>query len=133
MKDREVDMALAHPLVMVGSDGILNHGEGHPRAAGAFLRIFSQFVKKGKLSLYDAIDKMTAMPAKRMGLARKGRLDKGADADIVIFDPETVTDCATFSDPLKPGKGMNYVLIGGEIAVRNNRLVNGHLGKSVRC
>lgn len=132
MKDKEVDMALAHPLVMVGSDGILNHGEGHPRAAGAFLRIFSQFVKKGKLSLYDAIDKMTAMPAKRMGLARKGRLDKGADADIVIFDPEIVTDCATFADPLKPGKGMEYVLIGGKTAVRNNRLVDGHLGKAVR-
>lgn len=132
MKDKEVDMALVHPLVMVGSDGILNHVEGHPRAAGAFLRIFSQFVKKGKLSLYDAIDKMTAMPAKRMGLARKGRLDKGADADIVIFDPETVTDCATFADSLKPGKGMEYVLIGGKTAVRNNRLVDGHLGKAVR-
>lgn len=132
MKDREVDMALAHPLVMVGSDGILNHGDGHPRAAGAFLRIFSQFVKKGKLSLYDAIDKMTAIPAKRMELARKGRLDKGADADIVIFDPKTITDCATFADPLKPGKGMDYVLVGGEVAVQNNRLVNGHLGKAVR-
>lgn len=133
MKDKEVDMALTNPLVMVGSDGILNHGQGHPRAAGAFLRIFSQFVRKGKMSLYDAVNKMTAMPAERMHLSHKGRLSQGADADIVIFDPETITDCATFDEPLKPGKGLDYVLIGGEIAVKDNRLVNGHLGKSVRC
>ena len=125
-------MALRDPGVMIGSDGILNHGQGHPRAAGAFLRVFSQFVRKGKLSLYEAIRKMTAMPAARMGLSRKGNLSAGADADVVIFDPAVITDGATFENPVLPGKGISYVLIGGQVAARDCQVVQWHLGRSVR-
>ncbi len=132
MKEQEVDMALRNPGVMIGSDGILNHGQGHPRAAGAFLRVFSQFVRKGKLSLYEAIRKMTAMPAARMGLSRKGNLAAGADADVVIFDPDVITDGATFENPVLPGKGISYVLIGGQVAARDCQVVQWHLGRSVR-
>lgn len=74
MREDDVDRAFAHPNVMLASDGILSHGQGHPRAAGAFPRFLSQFARRGKLSLYDAISRMTAMPAARLGLTSKGCL-----------------------------------------------------------
>ena len=77
-------------IVMLGSDGIMNYGQGHPRAAGSFLRLLAKFVRPGKLSLYDAIDRMTAMPAEKLGLTKKGRLNVGADADVVVFDLDKV-------------------------------------------
>ena len=75
---------------------------------------------------------MTAMPANRLGLSSKGQLNAGADADIVIFDPEKIVDCATFAEPVLPPVGIDYVLIGGEIAAKDCRIVSGCLGKSVR-
>ncbi len=132
MKSEDVDLAFRHPNVMLASDGIMNHGQGHPRAAGAFPRLLAQFVRSGKLPLYDAINRMTAMPAGKLGLAAKGRLNVGADADIVIFDPERIQDRATFSEPLLPPVGIEYVLIGGEIAAENGQILHHHLGTSVR-
>lgn len=132
MKSGDVDMAFQHPNVMLASDGIMNHGQGHPRAAGAFPRLLAEFVRSGKVSLYDAIDRMTAMPADRLHLQNKGRLNAGADADIVIFDPERVQDRATFSQPLLSPVGIDYVLIGGEIAAENGQILHHHLGRSVR-
>jgi N-acyl-D-amino-acid deacylase len=132
MKEQEVDMALASPLVMVGSDGIMNQGQGHPRAAGTFPRVFREFVRKGKISLEEAIRKMTAMPAERMGLQNKGNLQEGADADVVIFNPETIADKAAFGEPTLAPCGIDYVLIGGEIAARDCQVVNGNLGKALR-
>jgi N-acyl-D-amino-acid deacylase len=132
MKENEVDMALASPLVMVGSDGIMNHGQGHPRAAGTFPRVFREFVRQGKLSLDEAVRKMTAMPAERMGLPHKGTLREGADADVVIFNAETIADRATFEEPTLAGCGIDYVLIGGNIAAKDCHVVNGHLGRALR-
>ncbi len=132
MKSEDVDLAFRHPNVMLASDGIMNHGQGHPRAAGAFPRLLAQFVRQGKLPLYDAINRMTAMPADKLGLGTKGRLNAGADADIVIFDPERIQDRATFSEPLLPPVGIDYILIGGEIAAENGKILHHHLGRSVR-
>ena len=132
MRGDDVDLALQHPNVMLASDGIMSHGQGHPRAAGAFPRLIAQFVRSGKLSMYEAINKMTAMPANRLGLKSKGRLNVGADADIVVFDPERINDGATFSSPVLPPVGIDYVLIGGKIAAKDCRIVNGRLGTSVR-
>ena len=102
MKEEDVRLAYRHPAVMVGSDGLLNNGQGHPRACGSFPRFLAEFSRKGNLSLYDAIEKMTAMPANRLGLVNKGRLNVGADADITIFDYDTIQDGATFQDPALP-------------------------------
>lgn len=132
MQERDVDMALAHPNVMLASDGILSSGQGHPRAAGSFPRLCAQFVRTGKLSLYDAVNKMTAMPAQKLGLESKGCLNVGADADLVIFDPDTIEDKATFQDPTLPPVGIHSVWIGGEIAAENGRIVKDNLGRSVR-
>ena len=132
MNGEDVDMALAHPNVMLGSDGIMNQGQGHPRAAGSFTRLLSTYVRGGKISLYEAIRKMTAMPAQKMRLSNKGCLNVGADADLVIFDPERITDHASFMAPTRPGEGIDYVFIGGEIAARDCIIVNGNLGRSIR-
>lgn len=132
MKPEDVQMAFRHPAVMLGSDGLLNNGQGHPRAAGSFPRFIKEFVREGQLILYDAVEKMTAMPAKRLGLANKGRLNVGADADITIFDFEKLRDNATFRDPVLAPEGIDYVLIGGEIAAQNCQIIAEHWGKAVR-
>ncbi len=132
MKEEDVRLAFRHPAVMLGSDGLLSSGQGHPRASGSFPRFLAEFARKGDLSLYQAIEKMTAIPANRLGLASKGRLNVGADADITIFDFEKIQDGATFSEPILPPTGIDYVLIGGTIAARNCEIVNGSLGRAIR-
>ena len=133
MRESDVDTALRHPNVMLASDGIMSHGQGHPRAAGAFPRLIAQFVRTGKFGLYEAISMITAMPAERLRLANKGRLNVGADADIVVFDSQKISDRASFAEPVLPPVGIDYVLIGGEIAAKDCRIVNAKLGRSVRA
>ena len=128
----DVDGAFRHPNVMLASDGILNDGQGHPRAAGAFPRLYAEFVRPGKLDLYKAVSMMTSEPAAKMGLVSKGRLNVGADADVVIFDLETIQDGGTFGDPILPPKGIDYVFIGGEIAAKDCQVVCSTLGKALR-
>ena len=132
MKEEDVRLAFRHPAVMLGSDGLLNNGQGHPRASGSFPRFLAEFSRNGNLSLYDAIEKITAMPAQRLGLANKGRLNVGADADITIFDYEKIRDGATFSEPALPPTGIDYVLIGGEVAAKDCRIVKANCGKAIR-
>ena len=132
MKEEDVRLAFRHPAVMLGSDGLMNNGQGHPRAAGSFPRFLAEFAKKGTLTLYQAIEKMTAQPAARLHLENKGRLNVGADADITIFDYERVRDGATFAQPALHPEGIEYVLIGGEIAMKKGGIVKDNCGKSVR-
>lgn len=132
MREEDIDMALSHPCVMLGSDGLMDQGQGHPRAAGAFPRFLSKFARAGKIGLYEAVDKMTNLPARRLGLAKKGRLNIGADADIVILNYTSIRDNASFRHPALPPNGIDAVLIGGEIALENGRIVNGRLGRAIR-
>ncbi len=132
MKPEEIDLALLHPNTILVTDGYLNNGQGHPRAAGTFPRFLKNYVRTGKISLDDAIAKMTAIPAQRFGLTQKGRLSAGADADLVIFDLEKIADCSSYENPIKPPVGIDTVLIGGEIAVQNSVVVNRRLGRSLR-
>ncbi|MBR4074259.1 MAG: amidohydrolase family protein, partial [Firmicutes bacterium] len=99
---------------------------------GAFPRLLAEFVRPGKLPLYEAILKMTVMPAEKAGLTRKGHLSVGADADIVIFDPKTIQDNATFENPILPPSGIDYVIIGGEIAAKDGKILQAKLGRSIR-
>ncbi len=132
MQPEEVAMALAHPAVMLASDATLHRGQGHPRAAGTFPRLIAEYVRTGRLGLYDAIAKMTVLPAGRFHLAGKGRLGVGADADVVVFDPARIRDAATFTDPIRPPEGIDLVLVNGEIAARDGRIVSAPLGRAVR-
>lgn len=132
MREGDIDAALRHPNVMLGSDGIMDNGQGHPRAAGAFPRFLAEFARPGKVSLYDAVAKMTALPAARLGLEQKGRLSVGADADVVVLDYARVQDGATFAQPSLPPAGIEWVLIGGEVAARDGEIVAGRLGRAVR-
>ena len=107
-------LAIADPIVMIASDGILDHGKGHPRAAGTYARVLGRYVREQKaLSLMDALRKMNLMPAQRLGLKDKGRIKVGADADITVFDPERVQDRATFDQPAQYSEGIPYVLVAG--------------------
>ena len=133
MRQSDVDMALNAPYVMLGSDGILVEDQGHPRAAGAFPRFLRQYAASGKMSLSDAIAKVTTMAAKRLQLNKKGSLMPGCDADIVVFDLNRVEDRATYTEPVLPPEGIDLVLIGGEAAVKHGELVRDDLGRSVRA
>ena len=132
MQPEEIIRALTHPAVMLASDATLHLGQGHPRAAGTFPRLIAEYVRPGHMSLYDAIAKMTAIPAKRFGLNRKGTLAVGADADVVIFDPDRIRDMASFADPIRPPEGIDAVLIGGAVAARGGSIVSPPRGRAVR-
>lgn len=132
MKQSDIRMAFRHPNVMLGSDGLMSNGQGHPRAAGTFPRFLAEFARNGELSLYDAVEKITALPAQRLGLASKGRLNVGADGDITIFDFDRIQDRATFAQPSLPPEGVEWVLIGGEVALEKGKIANDHCGKALR-
>ncbi len=132
MRQEDVDLALSMPYVMLGSDGILVEEQGHPRAAGAFARFLHQYAKSEKMSLSTAIAKVSTMAARRLGLKGKGSLAVGFDADITVFDLLRVKDNATYTKPVLSPDGIDYVLIGGELAVKDGILVNDRLGSSVR-
>jgi cytosine/adenosine deaminase-related metal-dependent hydrolase len=119
-----VDAVILHPAVMIASDG----APGHPRNAGTYSRVLAQYVREKKtLPLMDALRKMTVMPAEVLERStpqarRKGRLQEGADADITVFDPKTVTDRATFERPMEPSVGVQYLLVGGTLLVNQGKI-----------
>jgi N-acyl-D-amino-acid deacylase len=99
---------------MIGSDGLPNDPRPHPRLWGTFPRVIGRYSREEKLMpLAEAIFKMTAMPAQRFGLAQRGLIREGFAADLVLFDPETVIDTATFSDPVRPARGIAGVWVNG--------------------
>lgn len=132
MQEQDIRLAFRHESVMLGSDGITDNGRGHPRCAGTFPRFIAEFVKKGDLDLYQAIEKMTAMPARRLNFRNKGHLGIGADGDVTIFDYDRIRDRATFADPALPPEGIEYVLIGGEIVLEDGIILKDRCGKAVR-
>jgi len=132
MQEEEIRRAFRHDCVMVGSDGITDKGSGHPRCAGTFPRFLAEFVRNGDLSLYHAIEKMTTLPAARLGLGSKGHLGVGADADITIFDFDAVQDRATFAEPTLPPEGIDYVFIGGQMALEKGNIQKDTCGKALR-
>ncbi len=125
MSEVNTEMVLKHPLVMLGSDGSaiapygeLNKGIPHPRNYGAFPRFLSLYARQKKLvSLPDAIKKMTSMPAAKMGLRDRGIIKKGYFADLVIFDPESIKDRATYTQPKQYPAGIDKVFVNGKVVV----------------
>ena len=121
-----VRLAISNPLTMIASDGILQDGKGHPRAAGTYARVLGRYVREQHaLTLMEALRKMTVMPADRLGIRTKGRLAVGADADITVFDPARVIDKATFENPAQNSEGIPYVMVNGALVVNHGVLVEG--------
>jgi N-acyl-D-amino-acid deacylase len=140
MSEPDVSLALVQPWVSIDNDsegtspeGLLGQGHPHPRAYGTFPRILRKYVREEKkLSLEDAIRKFTALPAQRMRLADRGVLKAGMWADVVIFDPETVRDLATFENPNQLAAGMDYVLVNGVPVIDNGKMTGELPGKVLR-
>jgi hypothetical protein len=120
-----VDTVIPNPIIMIASDGL----EGHPRNAGTFSRVLAQYVREKKtLTLMEALRKMTLMPAQMLERStptarRKGRLQEGADADIVVFDPQTISDRSTFEKPMEPSVGVRNLVVGGKLLIDDGKMI----------
>ncbi len=129
MREDWIEQAISAPEVMIASDGMRYAPLAHPRTAGTFSRVLGRYVRERSLiPLRQALAKMTWLPAQRLetvapAAARKGRLQAGMDADIVIFDPDTIIDTATYTDGLSYSRGIHHVLVNGEFVVRNGENV----------
>jgi len=133
ISEEDIANILKHPVSMVGSDSLPCPGKPHPRTYGTFPRVLSKYVRQDKtLTLPEAIRKMTAMPAQRLGLVDRGVLKLGMSADITVFDPQTVEDKATVAEPRQYPKGIPYVFVNGQIAVREGRWTGALAGKVLR-
>jgi len=140
MSQPDVTLALQQPWVSICNDsggaspeGILGQEHPHPRAYGTFPRILRKYVREDKaLTLEDAIRKFSALPAQRMRLTDRGVLKSGMWADVVIFDPATVRDEATFDDPNRYSKGMEYVLVNGVPVIDQGKMSAALPGKVLR-
>ena len=140
MSEPDVALALQQPWVSVDNDsqgtapdGLLGQEHPHPRAYGTFPRILRKYVREEKkLRLEDAIRKFSALPAERMRLSDRGVLKAGLWADVVIFDPQTITDRATFENPNQLSVGMEYVLVNGVPVIDGGKATNALPGKVLR-
>lgn len=140
MSEPDVLLALQQPWVSNDNDsqgtaptGILGKEHPHPRAYGTFPRILRKYVREEKkLTLEDAIRKFAALPAERMRLSDRGVLKQGMWADVVVFDPETVRDLATFENPNQLSVGMDYVLVNGVLVIDSGKMTNALPGKVLR-
>jgi N-acyl-D-amino-acid deacylase len=130
MSEQDVQKILAHPLTMVGSDGLPVDPLPHPRLWGAFPRVLGHYSRDLKLfSLPEAVRKMTRMSADRFGLDDRGRIAVGAAADLVLFDPQQVKDSATFSRPRQLAEGIHSVWVNGALSYRNKTMTGQRAGK----
>jgi dihydroorotase/N-acyl-D-amino-acid deacylase len=140
MDEPDVALALMQPWVSVNNDsqgtapdGVLGQEHPHPRAYGTFPRILRKYVREeGRLSLEEAVRKFTALPAQRMRLVDRGVLKQGMWADVVVFDPATVHDLATFENPNQLSVGMEYVLVNGVPVVAGGKATDALPGKVLR-
>ena len=126
-----VDTAVTSPLCAIATDGFLRGGKGHPRTAGTYSLILGRYVReRGLLSLSNALAKCSLMPARRLqdrtpAFARKGRIGQGMDADMVVFNADTVVDNSTYEEPSLPPTGIEYVVVGGTAVVDGGEIVEG--------
>jgi N-acyl-D-amino-acid deacylase len=140
MREDDVRLALANPMISIGTDsgaraedGPFSESKSHPRAWGSFTRVLGKYVRDEKLiTLEDAIRRFTSRPAARVGLADRGILRPGMKADITIFNPATVRDVSTFVDPTHYSQGIEHVLVNGRAVVSGGKITEERPGRPIR-
>ncbi|MDP6824395.1 MAG: D-aminoacylase [Dehalococcoidia bacterium] len=133
MDEGDVRRVMAHPTTMIGTDGIPAGSRPHPRAWGTYPRILGKYVREeGVVSLPDAIHKMSGMPADKFQLTGRGYVREDAFADLVVFDPDTVIDRATYEEPKTPPTGMPHVIVNGAFVVRDALHTHARAGRALR-
>jgi N-acyl-D-amino-acid deacylase len=140
LDERDLRQALGHPRVMIGSDGMslapygpLAEGRPHPRSYGTFPRVLGEYAREQRvLSLAQAVHKMTGLPAQRLGLKDRGVIRKGTRADLVVFDPRTVADRATYQEPHRYPAGIEHVLVNGCFVIKDGEHTGSRPGKVLR-
>jgi N-acyl-D-amino-acid deacylase len=140
MSEQNLERILAHPHGMVCTDGgafavegPARRGHPHPRGLGSFPRVLARYVRERRaLSLEQAIRKMTSMPASRVGFRDRGWIARGLAADIVVFDPATIEDQATFADPFRYPTGIKAVLVNGVVSLLDGERPDERGGRPLR-
>lgn len=138
--EEDMNVALMQPWCSIGSDGSayavegpLKRGNPHPRSFGTFPRVLGEYVRTRKLLTWeDAVRKMTSLNAAKIGLADRGLLQAGMAADVTLFDPITVVDCATYEEPFQYPLGIEYVIVNGEVVLRRGERTAARPGKVLR-
>ena len=138
--DEDLERIMRHPSVMIGSDssaigteGPTARGKPHPRSFGTFSRVLGKYVREDEtIGLAEAIKKMTSMPAGRLGLTDRGVLRPDARADLVLFDPDTVADCATYKDPFRYPEGVLKVFVNGQLTISDGEHTKVRAGRVLR-
>jgi dihydroorotase len=129
--EETVRLGISSPEVMIASDGRISQGKGHPRSAGTFSRVLGRYVREEKvIPLMEALRKMSLMPAQRLeatvpAMRNKGRIKQGADADIVVFDPDRVIDKATYENAGQYSDGIQHVMVNGVFVLKDGNFVSG--------
>ncbi|MEX2470897.1 MAG: amidohydrolase family protein, partial [Gemmatimonadota bacterium] len=136
LDEDDVARIMRHPWTMVASDGRLTEpgiGHPHPRWYGTFPRVLGHYARElGVLTLEEAVRKMTSLPAETLGLDDRGRIAEGLVADLVVFDPETVIDRATFQDPHQYPEGIDFVVVNGVVTVDGGEYLDVRPGRVLR-
>ena len=124
---------LAHPATMIGSDGLPHDPRPHPRLWGTFPRVLGRYSREEKLfSLPAAIHKMTGLPAQRFNLHKRGLIREDFHADLVLFNPETILDTATFTDPIRPAIGIHSVWVNGTLTYTSTGATGARAGRFLK-
>ena len=128
-----MERILRYPFTMIGSDGeipLFGKAAPHPRSYGTFARVLGRYVRElHVLTLEDAVHRMTAIPAARLGLGDRGLLRPGMKADLAVFDPALVADQATFDNPHQYAAGVRHVLVNGRPVVRDGKVTGERPGR----
>jgi N-acyl-D-amino-acid deacylase len=140
MNEDDVATVLSAEFVSIGSDasaraidGPTAQGVPHPRTFGCFPRVFGRFVRgRRTLELSEAIRRMTSLPARQFGLRDRGTIARGNWADLVVFDPETIADRATYADPFRQATGIDHVYVNGDAVLRDGAATNARPGRVLR-
>jgi N-acyl-D-aspartate/D-glutamate deacylase len=140
MREDDVRLALAHPMISIGTDsgaraedGPFSESKSHPRAWGSFPRVLGKYVREERLiTLEEAVRRFTSRPAARLGLADRGILRPGMKADLAIFNPATIRDVSTFVDPTHYSQGVEHVLVNGRAVVSGGNITTERPGEPIR-